>query len=109
MICTEEDIYLRVITENSEKQRIRAFKKKLSHSFTLEDYKSMLDSQNSKCKICNNPLIKPKDIALDHCHKTGKVRGILCRYCNTGIGMLQDDTRILQNAIKYLKEFNNGN
>jgi len=43
-------------------------------------------------------------LVVDHCHSTGKVRGLLCSNCNRGIGMLQERVDILQNAIDYLKE-----
>lgn len=41
--------------------------------------------------------------SIDHCHKTGKVRGLLCKTCNTGIGHLKDDPNILRSAINYLE------
>ena len=43
------------------------------------------------------------DFAVDHCHKNGKVRGLLCRSCNLGIGQLRDDIEVLSNAITYLQ------
>ena len=54
------------------------------------------------CAICGT---KPprKNLALDHSHDTGKIRGLLCVSCNVGLDMFKDDVGILYNAIKYLK------
>ena len=63
----------------------------------------------SKCYICGeeegvNVYGKVKALAVDHCHSTGKVRGLLCQVCNVGLGAFKDDEYLLLNAIKYLKE-----
>jgi len=81
---------------------------KLSYGISLKDYNSILDSQEYKCKICGKKReefeIVGKKLFVDHCHKTGKVRGILCTKCNTGIGMFDDSIENLEAAISYLKE-----
>lgn len=53
-----------------------------------------------KCQICYNEL----QLAVDHCHESGKVRGLLCSNCNNGLGRFKDNLEYLKNAIKYLKE-----
>ena len=74
------------------------------------EYQAMIDGQGGRCKICEQPFVISSSYSyttspnVDHCHATGKVRGILCGYCNRGIGHLKDDVRILERAIKYLKE-----
>lgn len=55
------------------------------------------------CFICKAEIKKTKSIHIDHCHKTGTVRGILCNTCNVGIGLLKEDVQVLQSAIMYLK------
>ena len=72
-----------------------------------ETYSQMLQSQNGVCAICGNPETATrfgvvKALSVDHCHETGKIRGLLCSDCNTGIGKLKDDVTILQSAIRYL-------
>jgi len=70
-----------------------------------EEYLKLKKEQNYKCKICfKSEEENGKALAIDHCHKTSKVRGLLCDNCNRGIGHLQDDINILESAIKYLKE-----
>lgn len=65
-------------------------------------YNSILESQGGGCAICGKKNIR---LAVDHCHKTGKVRGILCHTCNNGIGFLGDSISGLVKAYKYLKNF----
>ena len=72
-----------------------------------ETYAQMLQNQNGVCAICGNPetatrLGVVRALSVDHCHTTGRIRGLLCSDCNTGIGKLKDDTKILQSAIRYL-------
>lgn len=72
---------------------------------TTEDYNKMFDEQNGKCAICGKHQIELKrPLHIDHCHKTKKVRGLLCSNCNTGIGLLQEDIENLRCAILYLNK-----
>ena len=57
--------------------------------------------QNHACAICGR-VMKDK-LFLDHCHKSGKLRGLLCCTCNSGLGMFKDNPELLDNAIRYLK------
>jgi len=61
----------------------------------------LLEDQGGSCKICNNKDGDRK-LAVDHCHHSGQVRGLLCRRCNVAIGSLEDDPVLLQKAIDYL-------
>lgn len=65
-----------------------------------KDYEQMLLSHNNLCAICNKP--SPRTLHIDHDHKTGQVRGLLCSTCNTGIGLFKDDISVLNSAIAYL-------
>lgn len=83
---------------------------KLNFNLTIEQYNKLLNEQNNLCKICKQPeTIKHRitkettKLAIDHCHKTGKIRGLLCRKCNLLIGSAKDCPNILMNAIEYLK------
>ena len=63
----------------------------------------MLAAQDGKCAICGTTSTgNRKAFHVDHDHKTGKVRGLLCSNCNTGIGNLRDDIGLLNRAIEYL-------
>ena len=61
--------------------------------------------QGNKCAICNNPQ-KGKSLSVDHCHKTGKNRGLLCNNCNNGLGRFKDNVVYLRNVINYLNKYN---
>ena len=68
------------------------------YNLSIQDYQKMLSSQNNKCAICK----KVKKLSIDHCHVTGKVRGLLCTGCNTSLGGLGDTVEGLQRALQYL-------
>jgi len=64
----------------------------------------MLAQQDGKCAICGTKSTgKRKSFHVDHCHKTGVVRGLLCGNCNSGIGNLRDDVELLKKSIQYLE------
>ena len=87
--------------ENPEKSRNSTLIRK--YGITLEDYNKMLKLQNNKCLICLRDFIKFKG-NVDHNHKTGKIRGILCPTCNRVLGLFKDDINRFQRAIDYLKK-----
>lgn len=78
-----------------------------TYGLSEEDYYKMLEDQKHCCKICKLPIDKEHHygkFVVDHCHNTGKVRGLLCNKCNLVLGNSKDDIRILEQAIIYLKE-----
>lgn len=75
---------------------------KQNYKISLEEYQEMLAEQEYVCAICGETC--SKNLAVDHNHVTGKIRGLLCQRCNRGLGFFADSTHKLQNAIKYLKE-----
>ena len=74
-----------------------------NYGITLEHYNLLLEEQNKKCKICNKNCPTGKSLAVDHNHETGKVRGLLCKNCNIGLGMFFDNLDFLESAVLYLK------
>jgi len=80
----------------------------LTYGITLDDYNKMLEAQNGVCAICGQKETRKSKyndytLSVDHDHKTGKVRGLLCHGCNNCLGTLKEDIEIFQNAINYLK------
>lgn len=82
----------------------RRRKLKYKYNITPEDYDKMYLNQEGKCAICND---KHNKLNIDHCHTTGKVRGLLCTNCNQALGKVKDNIDILKSAIEYLKLSNN--
>lgn len=70
---------------------------------TVEQYEQMLKEQKGVCAICRQACTAGRRLAIDHCHKTGKTRGLLCSACNTAVGLLKDDENLLRRAVSYLK------
>lgn len=76
------------------------------YGLTKEQYLSLVESQNGNCKICGIHQSENTHsyLYVDHCHDTNIIRGLLCRSCNSLLGMAKDDIAILNNAINYLKD-----
>ena len=69
----------------------------------IEEYNEMFSAQEGQCKICQRHQDDfHKTLGVDHCHDTGKIRGLLCDSCNRGIGLLGDSPDLLNRAIQYL-------
>jgi hypothetical protein len=69
----------------------------------LERYRDLVRQTKNCCAICHVPAQSDKQLAVDHNHRTGKVRGILCSRCNTSLGFVDDNIVLLENMISYLK------
>jgi len=89
--------------ENKEANLLysKAYNLKRNFNLTTEEYAQMLEKQGGVCAICSKTCTR--SLAVDHDHITGVVRGLLCNNCNRGLGHLQDDVTILENAVSYLK------
>lgn len=90
------------------KEQKRKHKIKTQYGLLWEDFLSLYVAQNQSCAICKTPLalfgpINTNVACVDHCHKSNKVRGLLCKKCNLGIGYLNDSVDNCKSAIKYLK------
>lgn len=87
------------------KDRHRNEKLKRNFGITSDDYNEMLKEQKCCCWICGRHKIQFKTrLAIDHCHETDKIRGLLCGGCNTGLGIVEDK-KFNKRAKEYLKEF----
>lgn len=81
----------------------RTHRLKHVYGMTVNDYESMIQSQEWKCAICKRDIAKfAKDTHIDHCHTTHVIRGLLCNLCNYALGCLNDNVDIANNLIKYL-------
>lgn len=96
------------LNANSYKKRnplvAKGIKLKRHYGITTDTYYSMLSNQNGVCKICKLTCNTGRELCVDHCHKTGKIRGLLCVRCNNGLGYFQDSLDNLEAAKEYLSE-----
>lgn len=81
------------------------------YGLSSTEYDKMLKTQGGGCAICSS--LDPhgpkggswlKHFAVDHCHSSNKVRGLLCNRCNRALGLFQDSLKVLENALEYLKK-----
>ena len=75
---------------------------KKHYGISLEDYDRLFLGQGKKCAICKSARANGKGWHVDHDHETGRIRGILCHFCNLGIGHFKDDVASIDRAISYL-------
>lgn len=75
-------------------------------AFDGVDYDAMLMAQENKCLICGDPPTSGHNFHIDHDHKNGKIRGLLCGRCNMGLGLFRDNVDNLAAAMQYLNHHN---
>lgn len=88
------------VEQNPEKDKSRRLYYKFG--ITLDDYERMLKEQSGLCAICNHVSDDGIQLCVDHNHKNGEVRGLLCRKCNSGIALLKESRELFESAMKYL-------
>lgn len=88
-------------TNAAEKEARRRFRK---YGITAEQFDALLATQGNRCAICKSANWGVKGPAIDHCHTTGKVRGILCSPCNLALGQFGDSIFVIMEAARYMAE-----
>jgi len=98
--------YLRQVRNTPEgKTRYKDQWLRKLYGITINDFEEMLIAQNYTCAICETEIsLLGNKTNVDHCHKTGKVRGLLCSGCNTLLALAKDSKDILLNALNYLNK-----
>jgi hypothetical protein len=92
-------------TYDPVKQKFRGLK--CRYGLTAERYEEMLQECKGRCEVCKAPFSEiTKDRPfVDHCHKTGKVRGLICLRCNAALGHAGDDPKILRALARYVERY----
>ena len=94
--------------EKAREQQLKSYRQR-TYGVSQDEYMEMLEEQDYVCAICGKPecLVNPsgetRPLSIDHCHDTGKVRGLLCNRCNILLSRARDSVEILANAIEYLR------
>lgn len=83
----------------SDPRSLRASKLKSRYGLSLGQWDEMVIAHGGRCAICDKPS---PDIHVDHCHRTGAIRGLLCPPCNKGLGHFKDDVDRIMSAVAYL-------
>jgi len=114
MCCNKRSIHWK----NGNKSKTAAYKKRYRelnpteardytlrsrYGITLDEFNAMFEKQGKRCAVCRSDKSDSKNFVVDHCHTTGKIRGVLCSYCNRALGMMKDDPELLSKAIIYLR------
>lgn len=96
--------------ENSQRARDGARRRRLQDDYGLtpEEYAALLEAQSGVCAICERPERATRDgepvrLAVDHCHATGVIRGLLCTACNRSLGLFGEDVELMASATRYLE------
>jgi hypothetical protein len=102
--CSDACRKVKAIPRMREQEFLNTLKK---FGITKDEYNKIFELQDGKCAICNCPESailngKVKRLAIDHCHQTNFIRGLLCQRCNMGIGQFNDNCVLLDNALEYL-------
>ena len=84
-------------------EKVRNNQLRYEYGITIDDYNQLLIKQENRCAICKRH--SDKTLVVDHNHQNGKVRGLLCRTCNTAIGLLNDNYLLLLEASNYLQSY----
>ena len=87
--------------DNADPEMHRARELRKAYGITLEKQKQLMEEQNGKCAICQETMTKPH---VDHCHKSGMVRALLCQGCNSAIGYARDNAKVMARAAAYLEK-----
>lgn len=74
------------------------------YGMTIEQFDALYELQGGRCAICR--VETEKKLNVDHCHNTGRVRGLLCWPCNSSLGKFNEDADLLEAAAKYLRGAN---
>ena len=97
---------------SSNKKRTKRYNIRAKYGISLNEFMDMYESQDGCCAICNKEIEiyatrdKAYEVAnIDHCHKTNKIRALLCNHCNTGLGKFMDRADLLMKAVEYLNKY----
>lgn len=99
----------------AHKERFKEYRRNNSitqrYGISIETYNDLVNIQQNKCKICGNHPnkkgpIQNQSLHIDHCHNTGKVRGLLCHLCNRAIGLFRERIDLIEKSLEYLNSHN---
>jgi hypothetical protein len=103
--CNRERKYKWHQTEQGKRSSANT-KLKARFGITIDEYEAMYEQQGGKCLCCGDTeSYLGHRLAVDHCHETGKIRGLLCKSCNVGLGNLKENKQFISNLLKYVENY----
>lgn len=93
-----------VVQRNKHKTNAKFSRIRKDYGLSKEDYLNLVNEQENKCKLCFAYIENHFNMHIDHCHTTGRVRGLLCGKCNQGIGLLNHNPKLLGAAADYCEK-----
>lgn len=111
--CKKEGVYkwrsnnnerYNAVQRNYNKKHRRRIHYKRAYDMSVDEIAALFLSQKGLCAICGKAATGIRPLAVDHCHKTGQVRGMLCYGCNREIALLDDESK-LKKALEYVERF----
>ena len=104
----EKRVYYKKYNQTHRRQiASRYFKRQ--YGITIERRDQMFIEQDGKCESCSRPIVlighKPNSAVIDHDHKTGEVRGLLCSHCNTAFGFFEEDPKLISGLLTYANKW----
>lgn len=93
------------LNRTDEEKFLERRRRKLKHNYKLTptQYEAMVLDQGGKCRLCPEIDRPDKRLVVDHCHISNRIRGLLCAKCNLALGLLNDDIKVIQSLIDYIK------
>lgn len=92
-----------IISKERRKDKAKVSRIKAQYGLSEDQHTALYNKQEMSCAICRVAHPNKFSMHVDHCHRTGKVRGLLCQKCNQAIGLLRDDQMIIAAALEYVK------
>lgn len=99
--CADKEARQKRPTRPQNEDRYRDWRYRRAYGISLEQYNEMLEAQDGRCAVCAEPPSIQR-LHVDHDHRTGRVRGLLCMPCNRAIGNLKDDPERVKRLLEYL-------
>lgn len=104
----------KLVVRSREKEQNRLSVLKAVYGLSAHRWAKLMRAQKGRCAICGKKetsVVKGglASLSVDHNHRTGRIRGLLCRKCNTGLGMFKDSVKTMKAAITYLRRNRHGN
>lgn len=92
-----------ILNKAIKKEKSSQYWLKSKYGMTVENYNDLLVQQDFKCALCFKHISdNKKRLAVDHCHETGRIRGLLCMHCNAALGQMGDNKASIERVLKYV-------